>query len=495
MRLPDELPYDFAYLAAVSDEEKLFQELQSKPQSLVLFFTYACEDEIWSNAFPKFMQLALQCMTDLFLQSRLPLSSAQQAAHSIQHHITNLKPLLPLNIVCELSDADIPINSLLFQAASNYFMHAIQTSCFEENSKQLKLFRVKLRQFEIIQEYVYTGDVWELWRLSEEELLKTLDLASAFSLPALREQCEWQLLRYITAANVFTTLETAYRNSWEIIKAECCQHANTVGSGIILEPLGPLQLSCQVSVITERSLETFAKIKDFVTLLICGPTIIENNAFGPLVSSCSKLRTVDLSLVHEFHTNLSLLPSRLFEVVLFGCPWLTDHHFKQLLGYCPNIQRLNLTNCHNLTATAWGELLKLPKFHALILTRCQQISDEDFILILRSARHLTELDISECRGISDQTLRELATSHLPLLELNLSRTAVSDNALLEICTRLSDLRNLDLTRCQNLSEQGIVEAIQQSNSLRQINITACPLPPITIEGLRQKMPNINIISN
>jgi hypothetical protein len=205
------------------------------------------------------------------------------------------------------------------------------------------------------------------------------------------------------------------------------------------------------------------------------------------------LRTVDISQIEGFHHHLSALPNTLFELLLSDCPWLTNQLLKDILHFCPSIQRLALANCGQLSVAVWGGLLKLRRLHALDLARNLQLTDEELALILRSARSLVELDISECHQLSPRGFQLLGRSRHSWTILNLSRTAIDDSALLEIVSRMPELEVLRIARCLELTEQGITAALQQSSKrLRFVDLQGSLFPYGAIEALHRSLPAVEI---
>ena len=78
--------------------------------------------------------------------------------------------------------------------------------------------------------------------------------------------------------------------------------------------------------------------------------------------------------------------------------------------------------------------------------------------------------------------------------LNIAHTTVSDAVLLDIVSKCRSLIELDISRCQYLTEQGIVEAIQQAPKLKLIKIAHCNISTDTMKALQIEQPNILISS-
>jgi hypothetical protein len=184
---------------------------------------------------------------------------------------------------------------------------------------------------------------------------------------------------------------------------------------------------------------------------------------------------------------------RFKDLVLSGCSWLQDQTFKKLVAAFPQLEKLDLTSCSQITSMGWGELTKLPRLNSLILAKCDALNDEAFGLILAAARHLNELVLSECRNLTKASFHLLAASKQSFHHLDLGRTELADADLLEITTRIRSLNSLDLTRCQNLTEQGIFDALKNAPSLTEVYLAHTAIGEKALEDLKQLNQHLRLI--
>lgn len=499
MQMPSLLTPDLFVYGQVSSEQQLWTQLVQKPEDLVRFFVCSCDDETWSNQYSQFTSQAIAWITKQFFLDLLHPDLAKLAAKAIREHFANVKNRIPYNIECRLAAADgsviyqSNINSLLFQTASPFFHHIIRTSCNEKNQDWFILNDVAMSDFITIEEFVYTDDVKELYRLRDFELKQLLFAAINLELFPLAEMCQIRMKKFITAQNILQTLSMALDYSLEIIKQACCDLINSGEAGFALFSRGPHSLVCELKQMSEPTLDVFTPFKPLISELICGRHIIEDPNFVDILKSCPKLTTLDLGQTVNYNDSLLEIPKQIQSLVLAGCHWLTNNNFSKLVKICPNVQKLDLQSCGQITAKAWGELLRLGQLRSLDLTRCDQLKDDELLIIIHSTKGLTDLSLGGCRRLTEKGFQHIARSKLRLLRLDLNRTDLSDTPLIEIAMRMNTLRYLNIQRCLHLTEHGIVEALKTAPALKEVNITQCNIPRSVVEEICKIRPMLNII--
>lgn len=112
---------------------------------------------------------------------------------------------------------------------------------------------------------------------------------------------------------------------------------------------------------------------------------------------------------------------------------------------------------HNLVVTS--------SLQTLILRKCAEISDEAFQGISEKAgNRLLHVDLSECRNISDRTLRKLGQFCAQLQILTISGKGITDEGLRSVVDGCVDLMELEIVACDALTSAGI----QQCSRLTQL---------------------------
>lgn len=491
MLMPALLPENLLFYQVAETEEQLLEMLEANPTDLVYFFEACCDDETWCVTHPLFMKQILIWLTRQVFRTKLRISLGRIAAKALQKHFQNLVNWVPINVIFELADGKKAVNSLLFQGISPFFYELIRTNFFEKKQITVSLIPARLDEFKIIQEYVYTGEVKELWRIQENEILKILQLARFYQLPELSRACEELYLRYISVGNYMGYMDLSEQHGLELVRQKCCELFNSLQTALIFTPVGTHDLICEFTVSTATTLDQFRAWSQYVTYFIAGSQAMEDLNVVLLLQQCPRLLSIDIGNSREFSSHILQL-HRFKELVLAGCLWLQDQPFKKIVAAFPQLEKLDLTSCSQITSMGWGELIKLPRLSSLNLARCDALDDEAFGLILASARHLHELVISECRGLTKAGFHALAASKEPLDRLDLGRTGLDDSSLLEITSRIQSLSSLDLTRCQNLTEQGILDAIKNAPSLVEVYLEHTAIGEKALQDLKQLKPNLHL---
>lgn len=495
MLLPDGLSSHLGKYAAVKDEKVLLELLKKHHSDAVEFFVAACDDETWCERFPGMITNLIRWMTEELLMGDMDRNLAQRAARKIQSHYFVLQPDIAPNLICHLHDKSHAINSFQFQALSLPFFYLIRKECRDKKQHMLEIKALTLKEFEVLEEFIHTGDSLILWQVPVAEVPKILKLALKWGLPELASKCERIFLRDLTDDNVFDMLAMSFSFPLEKLKAGCLDLINTWISGVHVSIRDGRHFSCELTEATEVSLSLFNKLTPYLTEWVCGSHVIEDPDAMAVAAIAPRLTALDLVKTRQFNADLlKQIAPKIRELNLAGCAWLTDASFKQIVQLFPLLESLNLGSTVQLSAAAWAELVKLRTLRALFLSRCSNLSDADLQLILNAGRNLEELDLSECHQISDHGFHILATSKRPLSYLNLGRSQLSDTTLLELAFKLPTLTKLDLTRCQDISEEAILEAIRLATALRSINLAQTSISEPALQELRQNRPILEVIS-
>lgn len=480
-----------AYRASRTENE-LFEKLISKHEDFIDFFVDACDDETWCNAHASFIKSSLKWLNARLYNGELSIDAAKVAAKAIREHSKNLEQWIPNDLTCELKDKTLPIDSFLFQTVSPYWFHLIRSQCAQKGKAILNLDDVGYFEFKIIKEYVYTGENQKLWNLTESELLQVLQYARSCELDSVAESAERNLGRFVDETNFLYYLALADERSFEEIKKCCCDFYNRQQNLIVLTSLGNRCISVEVNTSNETSLELLAKIKNYVTHFVSGSTTIEDSAIVEVLKNCPRLVSIDLGKARDFSENAFRL-SNVSELVLAGCLWLRDYHLKRFCAAFQNLEKLDLTGCSQITSAGWGELTHLSRLRVLNVSRNENLNDLQFGLILTSGRHLEELSINGCRNLTHASFHAIAKGRQRFVTLGLGRTTLTDAGLLEIVSKIPSLSYLDLSRCSNLTEEGILAALKLSHQLLQVNMSELQLSLGAVDVVNKLKPYVKFV--
>lgn len=469
MEMPLLLPPSFdAYRKAQSDEELARMLIQHK-NDLISFFGYAADHETWSETHATFMRMVLDFLTNQFSQNRLSADEVQSIASIVQAHILILSGYLPQTIKFDVSGMTFSSNSLMFGAASPQMQELIvQDSRDQEGTKAIKLSGIDPGIFRIIEEFVMTGAVADLWKMQETELTKIHRQATTWGFQGLAHQAEEILARYIMRGNVFEKLLEAHKHNWPLMKKACRTFINQLDLGCRLHETKEAFFAFEFFEFSTPALDIFEKLSQITTHLIFRKKLIEEMPFRAVVNQCPQLVGLDISESLAYDENLQSDPKTILELDLSSCTWLESSYIPLLAKAFPSLKKLVIQNNSQLTYASWAELRLFSELTYLDISRNTQISDDDLRMVLQALPKLTDLKMDECKQVTDRGFFELAHLLPDLTVLSMERCQLSDGLLKELAQRCQQLKELNVCRCPRLTERGILEAVKQALSLRRL---------------------------
>ncbi|KAF2249143.1 RNI-like protein [Trematosphaeria pertusa] len=263
-----------------------------------------------------------------------------------------------------------------------------------------------------------------------------------------------------------------------------------------------------------------------------------------LIEACRNLEHFSLEGCRIDRTSIHcflLQNSRLVHVNLSGLAGATNAAMKIIASHCPRVEHLNISWCNNIDTRGlrkviegcprlrdlragevrgWDdidlmvELFKRNTLERLVLMNCDSLNDDSLAALIEGVdneidvltgrpivppRRLKHLDLTRCRGITDDGVKTL-TGNVPLLEgLQLSKchslTDVTLNSLLptvpvlthldieeldgltnDVLKTLSispcapHLRHLCISYCENLGDSGMLPVLKACSSLSSLEM-------------------------
>ncbi|KAK6388290.1 hypothetical protein LTR65_007968 [Meristemomyces frigidus] len=223
---------------------------------------------------------------------------------------------------------------------------------------------------------------------------------------------------------------------------------------------------------------------------------------------------IDRSSIHNFlYSN-----TRLVHVNLSGLAGATNFSMKIIAANCPKLQHLNVSWCNNIDARGlkkvvdacpdlkdlragevrgWDDLDLMQdlfvhnSLERLILMNCDSLTDESLTTLIEGRdsevdfltgraivppRKLKHLDLTRCRGITDQGLRSFV-NNLPEIEgLQLSKChGVMDATLTDLFPTTPLLSHLDLEELEDLTNDTLLCLAHSpcSKRLRHLSVSYC----------------------
>ncbi|CAI4212849.1 unnamed protein product [Parascedosporium putredinis] len=147
------------------------------------------------------------------------------------------------------------------------------------------------------------------------------------------------------------------------------------------------------------------------------------------------------------------------------------------LGICNRVERLTLTNCHQLHDTGVMALVENnTSLHALDITGLSQITEQTILAVARHCKRLQGLNISGCQRVSNESMIELAQScrYIKRLKLN-GCHQLRDDAIQAFADHCPNILEIDLHECLNITNEPITSLFLQGRALRELRLANCEL--------------------
>ena len=226
---------------------------------------------------------------------------------------------------------------------------------------------------------------------------------------------------------------------------------------------------------------------------LSGLTGATNAGMKILAVNCPKLEYLNISWCNNIDT-------RGLRKVIEGCPVLKDLRAGEIRGWDDldimeemfqknTLERLILVNCDTLTDESLAMFIEgrdseidflsgrpmVPprKLKHLDLTRCRGISDQGLKTLVGNVPEIEGLQLSKCYGIVDATLTDLLPTiplltHLDLEELDGLSNAVLQTLANSPCARR--LNHLSISYCENMSDMGMLPVLKTCTNLRSLEM-------------------------
>ena len=164
--------------------------------------------------------------------------------------------------------------------------------------------------------------------------------------------------------------------------------------------------------------------------------------FGPNVTEIQLPPTyISLSTLVGYYT-----PEHVVHISIL--PAFLDGHLLAISHLFPQLASLDLSGCEQITDAA---VLALAQGHlsSLNLWKCNKITDAAVIAVAQE--HLSSLNLAGCTQITDAAVIAVAQEHLSSLNLKWC-DKITDAAVIAVARGCPQLSELDLTRCKQITE-------------------------------------------
>ncbi|OWR41486.1 F-box/LRR-repeat protein 7 [Danaus plexippus] len=271
--------------------------------------------------------------------------------------------------------------------------------------------------------------------------------------------------------------------------------------------------TCSVTVAGAQLLA--ATFRNLTHLALTNSNTVDARALAPIITDLVDLRHVDLTGCPNMDwPEWNWLESRLTNrrppieyIDLTDCTAVTDAGLCALLHTCPSLQYLYLRRCTLVTdagvrwipsycalkelsvsdctgVTDFGlyELAKLgPALRYLSVAKCSQVSDSGVRTLARRCYKLRYLNARGCGALGDDGAEAIARGCSRLRALDLGATDVSEAGLQILARCCPNLKKLALRGCELIGDDGLEAVAYYCRGLTQLNIQDTP---VTLRGYR-----------
>lgn len=160
-----------------------------------------------------------------------------------------------------------------------------------------------------------------------------------------------------------------------------------------------------------------------------------------------------------------------------GVVQVTDKSVLSFSENCPSILEIDLHDCKLITNTSVTSLLSsLRNLRELRLAHCTEISDSAFLslpehLVFDSLRIL---DLTACENVKDDAVERIVNSAPRLRNLVLAKCRfVTDRTVQAICKLGKNLHYVHLGHCSNITDAAVIQLVKSCNRIRYIDLACC----------------------
>jgi F-box and leucine-rich repeat protein 7 len=232
-----------------------------------------------------------------------------------------------------------------------------------------------------------------------------------------------------------------------------------------------------------------------------------------LNSSPDVLRHLDLSIYNSKVTNKALIDyicpfvgNRPWTIDISNCFHITDEGFAALTNQCgQNVRNWRMKSVWNVTPNAVLKMANNAKdLEEIDLSNCRNVSDNLLARIVGwvtdlhapgqgqtvvGCPELKRLTLSHCKSVTDQTMAHLAVdAHTRLQSIDLTRcTTITDAGFQHWSTyKFTNLERVILADCDNLTDNTIVYLSNAVKGLKELDLVPPSFPPFMIYLLKIK---------
>lgn len=193
------------------------------------------------------------------------------------------------------------------------------------------------------------------------------------------------------------------------------------------------------------------------------------------ISRCFKLTSLKLgiclNITDEGLGHVGMCCSKLIELDLYRCVGITDSGILAIAHGCPGLEMINVAYCKDITDSSLISLSKCPRLNTFESRGCPYITSLGLAAIAVGCKQLAKLDIKKCHNINDAGMIPLAHFSQNLRQINLSYSSVTDVGLLSLAS-ISCLQSMTILHLKGLTASGLAAALLACGGLTKVKLQA-----------------------
>jgi hypothetical protein len=175
--------------------------------------------------------------------------------------------------------------------------------------------------------------------------------------------------------------------------------------------------------------------------------IVDINAYR----DCTDIDDDDLHVVADYRRAAIVMNLR-------GCKRVTDKSIKDVARYCTGLNALTIDGCPQISNEGIAAIKRYCKdLQLLSMEKCIRITDPALITLTESADRLKVLNFNQCTQLSDAIMAPIGKNCRMLELLHLAYCfLITDAGMYDLTTTVNknSLTSLDLTACKGLTDDG-----------------------------------------
>jgi len=273
----------------------------------------------------------------------------------------------------------------------------------------------------------------------------------------------------------------------------CCRNITNVSLAAITSSCTSLvslkMESC--SRVSSESLRLIGKCCPQLEELDLTDTDLDDKGLKAL-GACSKLSSLKigicLKISDEGLTHIGKSCPELRDIDLYRSGGISDEGVTQIAQGCPMLEAINLSYCTEITDSSLTALSKCTKLNTLEIRGCPRVSSSGLSEIATGCRLLSKLDIKKCFEINDVGMLYLSQFSHSLRQINLSYCSVTDIGLLSLSS-ICGLQDMTIVHLAGISPNGLIAALMVCGGLTKVKLNSAfksMMPPHMLKNVEAR---------